>query len=153
MLLSLEDATVRFGGRAVLDEVGLDVAEHEIVCVLGPSGSGKSTLLRVVAGLQPLDEGRVLLDGRDQGGVPAHKRGVGLMFQDHQLFPQRDVGANVAFGLRMHGATRAQQDERVRELLDLVGLPGAARRAVGALSGGEQQRVALARALAPGPGC
>jgi thiamine transport system ATP-binding protein len=151
MLLSLEDATVRFGGRAVLDEVGLDVAEHEIVCVLGPSGSGKSTLLRVVAGLQPLDEGRVLLDGRDQGGVPAHKRGVGLMFQDHQLFPQRDVGANVAFGLRMHGATRTQQDERVRELLDLVGLPGAARRAVGALSGGEQQRVALARALAPRP--
>jgi thiamine transport system ATP-binding protein len=151
MLLSLEDATVRFGGRAVLDGVGLDVAEHEIVCVLGPSGSGKSTLLRAVAGLQPLDSGRVLLDGRDQGGVPAHKRGVGLMFQDHQLFPQRDVGANVAFGLRMHGAPRAQQDERVRELLDLVGLPGAPRRAVASLSGGEQQRVALARALAPRP--
>ncbi|MFF4056761.1 ABC transporter ATP-binding protein [Streptomyces sp. NPDC001668] len=151
MLLSLEGATVRFGGRAVLDGVGLDVAEHEIVCVLGPSGSGKSTLLRVVAGLQPLDGGRVSLDGRDQGGVPAHRRGVGLMFQDHQLFPQRDVGANVAFGLRMRGAGRAQQDERVRELLDLVGLPAAARRAVGALSGGEQQRVALARALAPRP--
>jgi len=151
MLLSLEDATVRFGGRAVLDDVGLDVAEHEIVCVLGPSGSGKSTLLRAVAGLQPLDGGRVLLDGRDQAGVPAHKREVGLMFQDHQLFPQRDVGGNVAFGLRMHGAARTQQDERVRELLDLVGLPGAARRAVASLSGGEQQRVALARALAPRP--
>ena len=151
MLLSLEDATVRFGGRAVLDDVGLDVAEHEIVCVLGPSGSGKSTLLRAVAGLQPLDGGRVLLDARDQAGVPAHKREVGLMFQDHQLFPQRDVGGNVAFGLRMHGAARPQQDERVRELLDLVGLPGAARRAVASLSGGEQQRVALARALAPRP--
>jgi thiamine transport system ATP-binding protein len=151
MLLSLEDATVRFGGRAVLDGVGLDVAEHEIVCVLGPSGSGKSTLLRAVAGLQPLDEGRVLLDGRDQDGVPAHKRGVGLMFQDHQLFPQRDAGANVAFGLRMQGVSRARQDERVRELLDLVGLPGAGRRAVAGLSGGEQQRVALARALAPRP--
>ncbi|MEU9170097.1 ABC transporter ATP-binding protein [Streptomyces sp. NPDC048420] len=151
MLLSLQDATVRFGGRAVLDGVGLDVAEHEIVCVLGPSGSGKSTLLRAVAGLQPLDAGRVLLDGRDQAGVPAHKRGVGLMFQDHQLFPQRDVGANVAFGLRMHGTARPRQDARVRELLDLVGLPGAGRRAVAALSGGEQQRVALARALAPRP--
>ncbi|MET7689722.1 ABC transporter ATP-binding protein [Streptomyces sp. NPDC005483] len=151
MLLSLQDATVRFSGRAVLDGVDLDVAEHEIVCVLGPSGSGKSTLLRAVAGLQPLGDGRVLLDGCDQDGVPAHKRGVGLMFQDHQLFPQRDVGANVAFGLRMHGASRAQQDARVRELLDLVGLPGADRRAVGALSGGEQQRVALARALAPRP--
>ncbi|MGY6024352.1 ABC transporter ATP-binding protein [Streptomyces spinosirectus] len=151
MLLSLQDATVRFGGRAVLDCVGLDVAEHEIVCVLGPSGSGKSTLLRAVAGLQPLDAGRVLLDGRDQTGVPAHKRGVGLMFQDHQLFPQRDVGGNVAFGLRMRGTSRPQQDDRVGELLDLVGLPGASRRAVASLSGGEQQRVALARALAPRP--
>ncbi|MDC2958686.1 ABC transporter ATP-binding protein [Streptomyces gilvifuscus] len=151
MLLSLQDATVRFGGRAVLDTVGLDVAEHEVVCVLGPSGSGKSTLLRVVAGLQELDSGRVSLDGRDQTGVPAHRRGVGLMFQDHQLFPQRDVGGNVAFGLRMHGASKAEQGERVRELLELVGLPGAARRAVASLSGGEQQRVALARALAPRP--
>ncbi|WP_405730732.1 ABC transporter ATP-binding protein [Streptomyces sp. NBC_00028] len=151
MLLALEDATVRFGGRAVLDGVDLSVAEHEIVCVLGPSGSGKSTLLRVVAGLQPLDGGRVLLDGRDQAGVAAHKRGVGLMFQDHQLFPQRDVGGNVAFGLRMHGVSKGEQGERVGELLDLVGLPGAAGRAVAGLSGGEQQRVALARALAPRP--
>ncbi|MEU3525639.1 ABC transporter ATP-binding protein [Streptomyces sp. NPDC038707] len=151
MLLSLDAATVRFGGRAVLDRVGLEVAEHEVVCVLGPSGSGKSTLLRAVAGLQRLDSGRVVLDGRDQNGVPAHKRDVGLMFQDHQLFPQRDVGANVAFGLRMHGVARSERDAEVGRLLDLVGLPGAARRAVAALSGGEQQRVALARALAPRP--
>ncbi|MEU0739499.1 ABC transporter ATP-binding protein [Streptomyces sp. NPDC006134] len=151
MLLSLRGATVRFGGRTVLDAVDLDVAEHETVCVLGPSGSGKSTLLRAVAGLQPLDGGAVLLGGRDQAGVPAHRREVGLMFQDHQLFPQRDVGGNVAFGLRMHGVPRAERHERVRELLELVGLPGAARRAVAALSGGEQQRVALARALAPRP--
>ncbi|MFD7998510.1 ABC transporter ATP-binding protein [Streptomyces mirabilis] len=153
-LLRVEAATVRFGGRPVLDAVGLDVAEHEIVCVLGPSGSGKSTLLRAVAGLQSLDTGRVLLAGRDQAGVPAHKRGVGLMFQDHQLFPQRDVGGNVAFGLRMHGASKEQQGARVEELLELVGLvglPGARVRAVAALSGGEQQRVALARALAPRP--
>ncbi|MFF4660120.1 ABC transporter ATP-binding protein [Streptomyces sp. NPDC001381] len=150
-LLELERATVRFGGRAVLDAVDLGVAEHEVVCVLGPSGSGKSTLLRAVAGLQPLDAGRVSLDGRDQAGVPAHRRELGLMFQDHQLFPQRDVGGNVAFGLRMHGASRKEQEQRVRELLDLVGLPGAGRRAVAALSGGEQQRVALARALAPRP--
>ncbi|MCX5279417.1 MULTISPECIES: ABC transporter ATP-binding protein [unclassified Streptomyces] len=151
MLLSLRGATVRFGGRAVLDAVDLDVAEHEIVCVLGPSGSGKSTLLRTVAGLQPLDAGSVTLDGRDQAAVPAHRRGVGLMFQDHQLFPQRDVGGNVAFGLRMHGAPKTEQAERVAELLDLVGLPGARNRAVASLSGGEQQRVALARALAPRP--
>ncbi|TPQ19837.1 ABC transporter ATP-binding protein [Streptomyces sporangiiformans] len=150
-MLKLDAATVRFGARTALDAVGLDVAEHEIVCVLGPSGSGKSTLLRAVAGLQPLDSGRVFLDGRDLGGVPAHKRGVGLMFQDHQLFPQRDVGGNVAFGLRMHGVSKAEQEARVRELLELVGLPGAASRAIASLSGGEQQRVALARALAPRP--
>jgi thiamine transport system ATP-binding protein len=150
-MLRLEEATVRFTGHAALDGVDLDVAEHEIVCVLGPSGSGKSTLLRTVAGLQPLDSGRVFLGGRDLDGVPAHRRGVGLMFQDHQLFPQRDVGGNVAFGLRMHGTARAERDVRVRELLELVGLPGAARRAVASLSGGEQQRVALARALAPRP--
>jgi len=150
-MLELDGATVRFGGRVALDGVGLEVAEHEIVCVLGPSGSGKSTLLRAVAGLQPLDAGRVLLEGRDLGGVPAHKRGVGLMFQDHQLFPQRDVGGNVAFGPRMHGESKAEQGARVRELLELVGLPGAAGRAVASLSGGEQQRVALARALASRP--
>ncbi|WP_406422270.1 ABC transporter ATP-binding protein [Streptomyces sp. NBC_00873] len=150
-MLTLESATVLFGKRAALDAVDLRVADHEIVCVLGPSGSGKSTLLRVVAGLHPPDGGRVLLDGVDQTGVPVHRRGLGLMFQDHQLFPHRDVGANVAFGLRMRGVTRGDQDRRVAELLELVGLPGAERRAVAALSGGEQQRVALARALAPRP--
>ncbi|KNB51238.1 ABC transporter ATP-binding protein [Streptomyces caatingaensis] len=151
MMLSLRGVTVRFGDRTALDAVDLDVAEHETVCVLGPSGSGKSTLLRVVAGLQRADAGRVLLAGEDQRGVPAHRRGVGLMFQDHQLFPQRDVAGNVAFGLRARGVGRAEAARTVAGLLDLVGLPGAGRRAVAALSGGEQQRVALARALAPSP--
>ncbi|MER5735336.1 MULTISPECIES: ABC transporter ATP-binding protein [unclassified Streptomyces] len=150
-MLTLEGATVRFGARPVLDAVDLSVAEHEIVCVLGPSGSGKSTLLRAVAGLQALDAGRVLLAGADQAGVPVHRRGVGLMFQDHQLFPQQDVAGNVAFGPRMHGVPKGERGARVEALLDLVGLPGAGRRAVASLSGGEQQRVALARALAPRP--
>ena len=152
-LLRLGGVTVRFtaAGRPALDAVDLDVAAQEIVCVLGPSGSGKSTLLRVVAGLQHADAGQVLLEGREQRGVPAHRRGVGLMFQDHQLFPQRDVEGNVAFGLRMRGTSRADRERTVTELLDLVGLPGAQRRAVASLSGGEQQRVALARALAPRP--
>ncbi|MEV4441670.1 ABC transporter ATP-binding protein [Streptomyces sp. NPDC049577] len=151
MSLSLKGVTVRFGERAALDGVDLDVAEHEIVCVLGPSGSGKSTLLRVVAGLQRADAGRVFLGGEDLDGVPTHRRGVGLMFQDHQLFPQRDVGGNVAFGLRMRGLRRREAGRTVAETLELVGLPGAERRAVATLSGGEQQRVALARALAPEP--
>ncbi|MFJ8233775.1 ABC transporter ATP-binding protein [Streptomyces sp. NPDC094448] len=150
-MLGLDDVTVRFGDRAALDAVDLTVAAHETVCVLGPSGSGKSTLLRVVAGLRHADRGRVLLGGEDQTGVPVHRRGVGLMFQDHQLFPQHDVAGNVAFGLRMRGTGRAAQHRRVTELLELVGLPGAGGRTVSSLSGGEQQRVALARALAPEP--
>ncbi|KMO98181.1 ABC transporter ATP-binding protein [Streptomyces roseus] len=154
-LLELAGVSVRFGERAVVDAVDLEVAEQEIVCVLGPSGSGKSTLLRVVAGLQPVSAGRVLLGGADQARVPVHRRGVGLMFQDHQLFPHRDVGGNVAFGLRMRGSAqgpaRAAYASRVAELLELVGLPGAQGRPVASLSGGEQQRVALARALAPSP--
>ncbi|MGW6687955.1 ABC transporter ATP-binding protein [Streptomyces sp. NPDC054961] len=150
-LLQLEGVSVRFGERAVVDAVDLKVAEHETVCVLGPSGSGKSTLLRVVAGLQPVSRGRVLLGGADQAAVPVHRRGVGLMFQDHQLFPHRDVGGNIAFGLRMRGSSKESSGDRVAELLELVGLPGAQGRAVASLSGGEQQRVALARALAPSP--
>ncbi|MFF3647083.1 ABC transporter ATP-binding protein [Streptomyces sp. NPDC002181] len=154
-LLELAGVSVRFGERAVVDAVDLEVAEHEIVCVLGPSGSGKSTLLRVVAGLQPVSAGRVLLGGADQARVPVHRRGVGLMFQDHQLFPHRDVGGNVGFGLRMRGSARGSgrtsYESRVAELLELVGLPGAQGRSVASLSGGEQQRVALARALAPSP--
>ena len=150
-MLRLEGVTVRFGAFTALDAVDLEVADQETVCVLGPSGSGKSTLLRVVAGLQHTDAGRVLLSGHDQRGVPAHKRGLGLMFQDHQLFPQRDVGGNVAFGLRMRGTGRDESTRTVTRLLDLVGLPGAQHRAVSSLSGGEQQRVALARALAPEP--
>ncbi|MCG3039268.1 ABC transporter ATP-binding protein [Streptomyces sp. S1A] len=150
--LRLDGVTVRFGERTALDAVDLDVAEHEIVCVLGPSGSGKSTLLRTVAGLTEPDSGRVLLAGRDQRGTAPHRRGVGLMFQDHQLFPTRDVGGNVAFGPRMRGEPRGEIQGRVAELLQMVGLPGAQERPVSALSGGEQQRVALARALAPRPG-
>jgi thiamine transport system ATP-binding protein len=105
----------------------------------------------VVAGLEEPRAGSIHLDGRDLAGVPAHERGVGLMFQDYALFPHRDVGQNVAFGMRMQGAPAEDVRARVHELLTLVGLPGAERRPVEQLSGGEQQRVALARALAPGP--
>jgi thiamine transport system ATP-binding protein len=149
--LRVEKATVLFKGRPALDAVDLSVRAHETVCVLGPSGSGKSTLLRAVAGLQPLDEGRVRLDGEDQRDVPVHRRGVGLMFQDHQLFPQRDVAGNVGFGLRMQGMPARAREARVAELLSLVGLTDSGARSVASLSGGEQQRVALARALAPRP--
>lgn len=123
-LLELAGVSVRFGERAVVDRVDLEVAEHEIVCVLGPSGSGKSTLLRVVAGLQPVSAGRVLLGGADQVRVPVHRRGVGLMFQDHQLFPHRDVGGNVAFGLRMGAPAGGPARPGSRNCWSWSGCPG-----------------------------
>ncbi|MBA3376756.1 MAG: ABC transporter ATP-binding protein [Actinobacteria bacterium] len=150
-MLSLENLSVAYEGKAALDRVTLEVAEGEVVTVLGPSGSGKSTLLRVVAGLQRPDSGRVLLDGEDLSSVPAHRRGIGLVFQDHALFHHRDVWGNVAFGLRMRGDPRQSIERRVRACLELVGLGAYERRSVVTLSGGEQQRVALARALAPEP--
>jgi thiamine transport system ATP-binding protein len=150
-MLRVDDVTVRFGDRVALDRVTLEVAEGEVVTVLGPSGSGKSTLLRVIAGLQRPKAGRVLLDGKDLAGVPPHRRGIGLVFQDHALFHHRDVRGNVAFGLRMRGDAQNEIEARVRELLELVGLTGYERRSIATLSGGEQQRVALARALAAEP--
>jgi thiamine transport system ATP-binding protein len=151
LMLRVTDVTVRFDGRAALDGVTLHLAEGEVVTVLGPSGSGKSTLLRVIAGLQRPDSGRVLLDGEDLAPVPPHRRGIGLVFQDHALFHHRDVGGNVAFGLRMRGDPSQEIEREVRELLGLVGLAGYEQRSVATLSGGEQQRVALARALAREP--
>jgi thiamine transport system ATP-binding protein len=149
--LVVDGVTVRFGARVVLDRVGLEVAAGEIVALLGPSGSGKSTLLRVIAGLLPPDAGRIILDGDDITRRPAHRRGVGLVFQDEQLFPHRSVAANVGFGLRMLRTATSEVERRVGELLELVGLAGYGDRGVGALSGGEAKRVALARSLAPRP--
>jgi thiamine transport system ATP-binding protein len=149
--LRVEDVLVRFDGKPALDGVSLEVPDGEIVTVLGPSGSGKSTLLRVIAGLQRPDSGHVFLAGDDVTSVPPHRRGIGLVFQDHALFHHRDVGGNVAFGLRMRGDSSPDVTARVRDLLELVGLGGFERRSIGTLSGGEQQRVALARALAPEP--
>jgi thiamine transport system ATP-binding protein len=150
-MLRVEALEVRYGDSVALDGIDLVVEDGEVVSVLGPSGSGKSTLLRAVAGLEPPVRGRVAWDGDDLAGVPPHRRQLGLMFQDHTLFPHRDVLGNVAFGLRMHGVPATQAAARAREQLTLVGLAGYDHRRVAELSGGEQQRVALARAIAPAP--
>jgi thiamine transport system ATP-binding protein len=149
--LEVVGASVDYGDRRALADVDLAVGAGEVVAVLGPSGSGKSTLLRAVAGLVPLATGTIRAGGSDLAGVPVHQRGVGLMFQEHALFPHRDVAGNVGYGLEVQGRTRAQVRREVARLLELVGLPGAERRPVHELSGGEQQRVALARSLAPAP--
>lgn len=150
-LLAVEDVTVRFGTRAVLHDLNLQVSPREIVAVSGASGSGKSTLLRVIAGLVTPDAGHVHIDGTDVTQWPTHRRGVGMMFQNEQLFPHLDVAANVGFGLPRRGDARRQSATRVSELLAMVGLSGFEHRRVTDLSGGEAKRVALVRALAPEP--
>ncbi|TVR26605.1 MAG: ATP-binding cassette domain-containing protein [Ilumatobacter sp.] len=140
-----------FDGITVLDHISATVGDGEVVALLGPSGSGKSTLLRIVAGLESPDHGTVRISGRDVTAVPTHRRDVGLVFQDEQLFPHRDVAGNVGFGLEMAGVPGDERRGRVDELLELVGLAGFGGRRVTDLSGGEAKRVALARALAPRP--
>ena len=150
-MLVVNSVSVSLGGRSVLDAVSLEVSAGEVVAVFGPSGSGKSTLLRAVAGLVEVDSGRVVIDGVDVTGVPTHRRRVGMVFQDEQLFPHRDVAGNVAFGLKMAGVERRERESRVEELLSAVGLDGFGDRDMSTLSGGEAKRVALARSLAPRP--
>jgi thiamine transport system ATP-binding protein len=150
-MLGVDGLTVTYGATRAVDDVYLDVQQGEVVCVLGPSGSGKSTLLRAIAGLERPDAGRITWDHADITDLPPHKRELGLMFQDHALFPHLDVFGNVAFGLRMKRLGEKAVRSRVAEVLTLVNLPGFERRRVNELSGGEQQRVALARALAPAP--
>jgi ABC-type Fe3+/spermidine/putrescine transport system ATPase subunit len=149
--VTLTGLSLRFGDQAALDNVHLAVASAERFAVMGPSGAGKSTLLRVIAGLDRPDGGTIKLDSVDITKVPAHRRSVGLMFQDYALFPHMSALENVAYGLKMGGLAPVDRRRRGSELLELVGLAGYERRSPDSLSGGEQQRVALARTLAPSP--
>jgi putative spermidine/putrescine transport system ATP-binding protein len=149
--LTLEALTKRFGPVTAVDRVDLNVAHGTLVCLLGPSGCGKTTLLRMIAGLEEPTSGRILLDGTDITSLPAHRRDFGMVFQSLGLFPHLDVGENIAYPLRIRGQSRAAQNERVRQLLELVHLPGYADRPISKLSGGQRQRVAIARALALSP--
>jgi ABC-type Fe3+/spermidine/putrescine transport system ATPase subunit len=149
--LQVEAVSKRFGNKLALNGVSLQVEPGEVAALLGPSGCGKSTLLAIIAGLEMPDSGRVGWDGQDLAGLPPHRRGFGLMFQDYVLFPHLNVFGNTAFGLEMQGLAQDAIRQRVAETLALVGLPGFEKRDVNTLSGGEQQRVALARSLAPRP--
>ncbi|WP_233550164.1 ABC transporter ATP-binding protein, partial [Clavibacter lycopersici] len=154
------DARVVVERAAFLLDVELEVPAGSTTAVVGPNGAGKSTLLRALAGLVPLTAGRVALDGRElervggaaEGGqaavrIPAERRGIGVVFQDHLLFPHLSALANVAFGPRAHGVARAHAEDRARALLDRLGIAHLADRRPDRLSGGQSQRVALARAL------
>jgi ABC-type Fe3+/spermidine/putrescine transport system ATPase subunit len=140
-----------WGADPVLTDVDLDVADGEFVVLMGPNGSGKTTLLRCLVGLEAPTGGTVSLRGRDLTGIPTHRRGIGMLFQEPALFPHRSVWENVAYGLAVARRPRAEVDRRVDEMLALLHLESLADRAPQALSGGERQRVALARTLAPEP--
>lgn len=151
--LDLRSVTKRFGSVTAVDDVSFGLDSGELLALVGPSGCGKSTLLRTIAGLDPIDDGSIVLNGvtvdDHRHHVPPEKRHIGLVFQEHALFPHLTVAANVGFGVR--GVSRNESRARVADALELVDLAGYEHRYPHELSGGERQRIALARALAPRP--
>ena len=149
--LAVSGVTKRFGAAVVLDDLSIAVARGEFVSLLGPSGCGKTTLLRCVAGLLQPDAGRIAVGGAEITKVPAHKRNVGVVFQNYALFPHLTVAENIGFGLRAQGVAKRDAAPRVAEALRLVRMEAHADKPVTSLSGGQQQRVAVARALVVRP--
>src|SRR6478609_2080083 len=150
-LLRIDAVVKKFGGFRAVDRLSLDIRAGEFFALLGPSGCGKTTLLRMLAGFEMLDEGRILLDGKDIAQVLPHQRPINMMFQNYALFPHLTVRDNIAFGLKRAGMPRSAIDTRVAEMIALVKLEGLAQRKPDQLSGGQKQRVALARSLARRP--
>jgi ABC-type Fe3+/spermidine/putrescine transport system ATPase subunit len=141
----------RFGKTSVLEDIHFDVAEGEILVLLGASGSGKTTILRIIAGLEQPYTGRVILHGKDVTELPARERGVGVIFQSYALFPKMTVEKNIGYGLKIRKRPRKEIRETVNELLGLVQLQAHRKKYPSQLSGGQQQRVAIARTLAYKP--
>jgi sulfate/thiosulfate transport system ATP-binding protein len=151
MSISIQNISKRFGDFVALDDVSLEVPTGSLVALLGPSGSGKSTLLRIVAGLETPDAGAVHIADEDVTATSPQDRGIGFVFQHYAAFKHMTVFENVAFGLRVRRRPKAEIQNRVHELLDLVQLEGMATRYPAQLSGGQRQRMGLARALAVEP--
>ncbi len=149
--ISVEGVRKRFGRAEAVAGVDFEIREGEFFTMLGPSGCGKTTTLRMIAGFEEPDEGRILLRGDDVTHVPPNRRNVNMVFQQYALFPHMSISENICFGLRLKKLSRREQNERVQEILQVIGLEGLERRKPGQLSGGQQQRVALARALVNRP--
>ncbi len=147
----LDNVSRRYGSVSAVENVNLEVQPGEFVTLLGPSGSGKSTTLNILAGFDRASEGEVYVDERPFGGLPAHKRNIGMVFQDYALFPHLSVAENVAYPLRERRVGAAQTASSVREALATVKLEDFAERAIHQISGGQRQRVALARAIVFSP--
>lgn len=151
MYLTVRNATKLYGSFTALDDVSISIEQGEFVCLLGPSGCGKTTLLRLIAGLTDIDKGDVFLEGQSLLGLPARKRGFGIVFQSYSLFPNMTIAENIGYGLKIRNTPTKQIETRVSELLEIIKLPQIADKFPGQLSGGQQQRVALARAIAVDP--
>ena len=151
MSIVLDELTKRYEGHSVVNRLSLEIANGEFFVLIGPSGSGKSTVLRMIAGLNTVDEGRVVLHGRDVTSATPQQRGVGFVFQHYALFQHMSVAENIEFALRVRRVSSRKRQGRRDALLELVGLAGLGGRLPSQLSGGQQQRVALARALAHQP--
>jgi putative spermidine/putrescine transport system ATP-binding protein len=149
--VAFQDLHRWYGPVHALNGLSIDIAPGELIALLGPSGCGKTTALRALGGLDDIDDGRILVDGRDITRVPANKRNMGVVFQAYSLFPNMSARDNVSYGLRLRGVDGAARKKRADEMLDLVGLAQQAGRYPHQMSGGQQQRVALARALAIEP--
>ena len=150
-LIRLRDLTMEFDGERILDGINLYINDHEFLTLLGPSGCGKTTTLRIIGGFLTPTSGTVTFDGKTINDVPPYKRQINTVFQRYALFPHLDVYDNVAFGLKINKVPKAEIDQRVREMLEIVSLKGYENRRIDALSGGQQQRVAIARALVNRP--
>lgn len=151
MYIELRNINKSFGSFKASDNVSFGLEKGKLIGLLGPSGSGKTTILRMLAGLEKQDSGDILINGRNVNGVPASERGIGFVFQNYALFPFMTVNANIAYGLKVQKKDKKFINDRVNELLELVGLPDVGKRYPDQLSGGQRQRIALARALAPQP--
>jgi putative spermidine/putrescine transport system ATP-binding protein len=145
--LELKNVGRSFGGREALADLNLTIRAGEFIALLGPSGCGKSTALNCLAGLLPLTDGEIVIDGKRVDVLPPEKRDFGMVFQNYALFPHLTIAKNVAFGLQMRGLPKAEIDAKVADALALVKLEDHARKLPGQLSGGQQQRVAIARAI------
>jgi len=149
--VELVDVTKRFGDVVAVNHVSFSVEKGEFFSLLGPSGCGKTTTLRIISGFEEPDEGEVYIKGESMKGVPPNKRPTNMVFQNLALFPHMNVYDNIAFGLKLKKLPKSEIDKKVKEVLELVHLPGYEKRWIKQLSGGEQQRVAIARALVNEP--